>query len=248
MDEQATRQALRSINARMPRADIEALVVPVTQAWNDHISDNRLQATIAVIRDATWPPGHAAGVHHGTEFVTHFFAHTARLTLADTSRLDPGSQRLLRSIAGIAAAVEKAPTTVTDPGPSHRELDVALMDITRQSDADRAADAARVGWTHGFHAGDADGAWSATRHMLTAIEDLLGEAGVARATIDGVDGHGWLQATDIDARRNSEQAIRVRSTTAQAFPRLRALDPTAAADMPAPTAGNVSNQRRGPHR
>jgi hypothetical protein len=46
----------------MPGADIESHIASVTRAWNAHRDDSRLKVTVvmAVMVDATWPPGYPA--------------------------------------------------------------------------------------------------------------------------------------------------------------------------------------------
>lgn len=250
MDERTARQALRAMSPRMPGADIDALVTPVAQAWNGHIAGGRLLATMAVIADATWRPGYTAGTAHGHRFVTDSFTQTARRTLADgADRLAPQAQRLLRAVAGTATAVSTTLSTTVDPGPSRYDYLTAMGDANGVTDADNAAIAARVGWMHGYHTGDADAAWSATARIVDTVYDLLDEDTVERLTLDGLTGDAWLARLGVSAREPSEHDVMYpRSSPAQAFAPLREVRVTSTVDTTDPTAGNAPPQRQGRRR
>src|SRR6266508_2857160 len=256
MDEYAARQALRAMSPRMPGADIASLVVPVTQAWNDHRAGGPLMATMAVIADATWRPGYTAGTAHGHAFVTDFFATAAQRHLTgdasrlnEPSRLNEQSQRLLRAVAGTAAAIAKAEPTVTDEGPSRYDYLTAMGDANGDTDPERAAIAARVGWQHGYHTGDADAAWSAAGRIVSTVKDLLGTDTLQAASLDGLSAKDWLTRLDVTSREHSERDVMYpRSATAQAFAPLREVRADTARDAAAGPSGTLPQQRQGRRR
>jgi len=222
MNEQAVRQALRAMSPRMPGADIGSLVAPVTRAWNDHRRGGRLMATVAVIVDAAWPPGYAAGVAHGHRFVTDFLVRTAQRQLADAGRLDEQGRRLSHAVLAGASVISGSVVTVANTGPSRYEYLTAMGDANGDTEAERAAIAARVGWTHGYRTGDADAAWSAAGRTLSVVKDLVGTHTIRQVTIDGMRGDDWLAQLDVTSREASaHDAIHPRSVPAQAFVPLR---------------------------
>src|SRR5579859_6966867 len=112
------RQALRDMAPRMPGSDPEALTPAVTRAWNNHPGNARPRhapAVTAVMDDVAWPAGYRAGVAYGHGFVADYVASAAR-HLRDPLGSDPAGERVLRAIAGSAAAVASLTPTVRDDG------------------------------------------------------------------------------------------------------------------------------------
>jgi hypothetical protein len=248
MDETQLRQALRAMSPRMPGADIESLVAPVTRAWNGHRDDTRLKVTavMAVLVDAAWPPGYRAGVVHGHGFVADSFAHA--VAAQDSDRCDALGQRVLRAVAGTATAVAAMAPTVRDEGPSRHDHLTALGDANWSTEAEYAAIATRVGWTHGYQAGNADAAWSAAGRIIGTVHDLLGEQTVRRAVIDGQPANDWLVRLDVTARENSEYDRPRASAAAQAFAPLRAVHAQPASATHSPVVGDQPHHHQGRRR
>jgi hypothetical protein len=249
MDEHAVRQALRDMSPRMPGADVDSLVAAVTRAWNAHRDDTRLKvaAVMAVLVDATWPPGYRAGVAHGHRFVTDYFARTA--AGQETGGCDAQGRRVLRAVAGTAVAVAAMAPTVHDEGPSRRDHLTAIGDANWRTEAEYAAIAARVGWTHGYRMGNADAAWSAAGRIIGTVHDLLGEPVVRAAVIGGAPAQDWLTRVDVNSRQHSELDVdRPHSPAAQAFPQLRAVQATPAVDAAAVDGRHQIRRHPGRHR
>jgi hypothetical protein len=249
MDEHAVAQALRAMSHRMPGADIASLVVPVTRAWNGDREGGRLTATRAVIADAAWGPGYAAGVAHGHQFVTDFFVQAAeQLFDRDSQQVDARAETVLEAVIGAAALVAMAGPTVTDDGPSRRDSLAAMGEVGGDTDAEHAAIAARVGWTHGYHTGDADGGWSAAGHIVGMVEFLLSDETLRLTEVGGVNARDWLIHLDVTSRQHSEHDVaHPRSAAAQAFPQLRQVS-AVTTETPSVASGNAPQQRHGRHR
>lgn len=247
MDERATRDALRAMSPRMRGANIETLVEPVMRAWNDASEVGQRVTAMTAVVDATWPHGYAAGAAHGHRFVIDYFARAAKETLAGhRHEIDPQSQRMLRAVAGTAAAVARSEPTVTDNGPSRYDYLTATGDANGTNDAEEAAIAARVGWMHGFKAGDADAGWSAAGHVISTVQDLIGEDAIRRAEINGQTGSDWLTRADVGSRTDSEHDVwHPRPSAAQAFPPLRQVSATPTTTPAPSTSDGTAQQRQG---
>ena len=247
MDKSAMRDALRLMSPRMRGADIEAMIQPVMRAWNDASATGRRVTAMTAVVDATWPQGYAAGVVHGHRFVSDYFARIAKQTLAEHGdKLSPQSRRMLRAVAGTAAAVAASTPTASDPGPSRHDHLTAAGDANGTTDAENAAIAARVGWMHGYKAGDADAGWSAAGHIVTTVSDLIGASTLGYLDINGQTGDDWLIRADIGSRTASERDVwHSRPSTAQAFSPLRQVSATPATDSAHPAPGAAAPQRQG---
>ncbi|XVU24284.1 hypothetical protein ACQPZJ_44825 [Actinoplanes sp. CA-054009] len=231
----------------MRGAEIEALIETVMRACNDASVTGRRVAVMTAVVDATWSQGYAAGVVHGHRFVSDYFARIAKQTLAEHGdRLDPESRGMLRAVAGTAAAVAASAPTARDPGPSRHDYLTATGDADGTTDTENAAIAARVGWTHGYQAGDADAGWSAASHIGTTVSELLGASTVRRLDINGQRGDDWLIRADIGARTASELDIRHPGPlTVVALRPLRQAGATPATDSVRPAPGRAAPQRQG---
>jgi hypothetical protein len=229
------------MSPRMHGAEIEALVEPVMQAWNNASTTGRRAAAMTAVVNAAWPWGYAAGVVDGHALVTDYFVRIAQQTMTQQgTRLDPLSQQMLRAVDGVAAAVSFAWPTVTDEGPSRRDYLTATGDVNGTTDAEDAAAASRVGWTHGYKAGNADAGWSAAARIVSAVGNLVGTDTIERVRIDGQTGSDWLNRVDVDSRSDPHE----RSAAAQAFSPLRQVHAAPASDAIA-TPGEASRQRQG---
>lgn len=246
MDESTIRDALSAMSPRMRGADIEALIEPVMRAWNDASATGRRVAAMTAVVDATWPQGYAAGVVHGHRFVSDYFARIAKQTLAEHGdKLDPESRRMLRAVTGTAAAVAAWPPA-SDASPSRHDHLTATGDANATTDAENAANAARVGWMHGYKAGDADAGWSAAGHIITTVSDLVGASTLGGLDINGQSGDDWLIRADIGSRTASERDVwHSRPSTAQAFSPLRQVNVTPATDSARPAPGGAAPRRQG---
>ena len=143
MDKSAMRDALRVMSPRMRGADIEAMIQPVMRAWDDASAAGRRGAAMTAVVDATWPLGYAAGVVHGHRFVSDYFARIAKQTLAEHGdKLSPQSRRMLRAVAGTAAAVAASTPTASDPGPSRHDHLTAAGDANGTTDAEELIEGA----------------------------------------------------------------------------------------------------------
>jgi hypothetical protein len=247
VDKSAIRDALRLMSPRMRGADIEALIEPVMRAWNAAGAPGRHVAAMPAVVGATWTLGYAAGAVHGHRFVSDYFARIAEQALAEhRDKLDPESRRMLRAVAGTAAAVAAWPPTVIDAGPSRHDYLTAAGDANGTTDAENAAIAARVGWMHGYKAGDADASWSTAGHILTTVSNVVGASTIGRLDINGQRGDDWLNRADIGSRTDSERDVwHSRPPVAQAFSPLRQVSATTATDSARPAPGAAAPQRQG---
>ena len=111
---------------------------------------------------------------------------------------------------------------------------------------DSAAIAARVGWMHGYKAGDADAGWSTAGHIVSTVSDLVGASALGRLDINGQRGDDWLLRADIGSRTDSERDVwHSRPSAAQAFSPLRQVNATPATDSARPVPGAAAPQRQG---
>jgi hypothetical protein len=108
--------------------------------------------------------------------------------------------------------------------------------------------AARVGWTHGHQAGNADAAWSAAGRIIGTVKDLLGDHTVRQAVIDGTPATEWLARLDMTASEDSERNRSPRSSAAQAFAPLREVHARPASAAPTPTDRHQPHQHQGRRR
>jgi hypothetical protein len=172
----------------------------------------RRRATMAVI-DTVYPLA-AAGERGGTQAVAqHIVASAARAAadLGDSS--DPG--RAVRDLLGrlsLTAHTEGRFGYDLVPRAAAHPLTTSyvavLGDLRDDTEAQRAATAATVAWTHGYRDGWQEAYWSANR----IINTVRYQKAAATTVIDGIPGPTWIDDRAESVRQiacerpNGEQA------------------------------------------
>ncbi|MDG4784934.1 hypothetical protein O7626_03130 [Micromonospora sp. WMMD1102] len=174
------------------------LATRTAAAWNEArtiAADDRHRAGADAVVDAVFPLGYAAARRAGVEAVAdHITAATREAVTRLSNDTDPG--RIVRGLLGrlTAAAhdeVRRHAGPAADDGrnrPSPRTYFVAASDNRANTDAQRAAAAAGVAWTHGIQDGWGQAYWAANRIIIAIRDSELS----ATSAIDGIPAVAWL--------------------------------------------------------
>ncbi|MFK3984485.1 hypothetical protein ACI2K4_29440 [Micromonospora sp. NPDC050397] len=180
-------------------------------AWNEAIlaadSERRQDASGAVV-DVVYPLGFAAGRRGGVEAVAQHISTAAR---AASTRLnddtDPG-----RVVRGLLTQLTTAARTEVrrchEPGPEdaanrprRRTHAAASSDLRAGTDAQRAAVAANVAWSHGLQDGWRQAYWAANR----IVNSIRNSEISATSAVDEIPAFAWLDDLADSARAVADE-------------------------------------------
>lgn len=219
MDEAALTAALRAAAARMPGADIDQLTPVVAQTWTTFATGggDDTQPMRAVV-DVAHHRGYRAGVAAGHAFTTSYLRRAAAATYERMAPPVPyAAWRVLDAVRAAAQRVQVAGVRLPDIPAAQHDYRAALGERGAHTPEQRAAVAARVGWTQGRAAGHGDAAWSAS---VAIIDRAIHLAGGEQALHEVHGADQWLQQlqTGVLAAAAAAQACPPPAGTGQAFP------------------------------
>nr|WP_230416925.1 hypothetical protein [Micromonospora tarapacensis] len=213
-------------------------------AWNEATlaaaDVDRHQTGADAVVDAVFPLGLAAGRRGGVEAVAQRISTAAREA---STRLDDDTdpERVVRGLlAQLTTAARNEVRRDYEPGPddeSNRPLlrtyIAASSDNRARTDAQRAAAAANVAWTHGLQDGWGQAYWAANR-IVSSIRDSEISA---TSAVDGIPAFAWLDDVADSARviadeRPGRHPVRLARLAGSSKPPSTAGEDRAAQDAP----------------